>query len=58
VLAGALDEKFVALGRRIQESVGDNATFATVPGAGHAAHLEQPEAFLAVVRPWLADRGL
>jgi 2-succinyl-6-hydroxy-2,4-cyclohexadiene-1-carboxylate synthase len=58
VLAGALDEKFVALGRRIQESVGDNATFATVPGAGHAAHLEQPEAFLDVVRPWLADHGL
>lgn len=58
VLAGALDEKFVALGRRIAKSVGDNATFATVPGAGHAAHLEQPEAFLDVVRPWLADHGL
>lgn len=58
VLAGALDEKFVALGRRIAESVGDNATFATVPDAGHAAHLERPGAFLDVVRPWLADHGL
>ena len=30
-----------------------DATFAVVPGAGHAAHLEQPDAFLAVLRPWL-----
>lgn len=58
VLAGELDEKYVALGRRLQESIGANATFATVPGAGHAAHLEQPEAFLAVLRPWLADHDL
>ncbi|HEU5084348.1 MAG TPA: alpha/beta fold hydrolase [Acidimicrobiales bacterium] len=58
VLAGQLDEKYVALGRRLQESIGANATFATVPGAGHAAHLEQPEAFLAVLRPWLADHDL
>jgi pimeloyl-ACP methyl ester carboxylesterase len=27
---------------------------AVVPDAGHAAHLERPEAFLALVRPWLA----
>lgn len=58
VLAGELDEKYAALGRRLQESIGANATFATVPGAGHAAHLEQPEAFLAVLRPWLAEHGL
>lgn len=58
VLAGEQDEKFSALGRRMQQSIGDNATFATVPGAGHAAHLEQPEAFLAVLRSWLADHGL
>jgi pimeloyl-ACP methyl ester carboxylesterase len=32
----------------------DHAEFALVPGAGHAAHLEQPAAFLAVVRAWLA----
>ncbi len=58
VVAGELDEKFGALGRRLQTTIGDNATFATVPGAGHAAHLERPEAFLAVVRPWLARHGL
>jgi len=58
VVAGEQDEKFRALGRRLQASIGDNATFATVPGTGHAAHLEQPEAFLAVLRPWLAEHGL
>jgi len=58
VLAGELDEKYVGLGRRLQESIGDNAAFATVPGAGHAAHLEQPEAFLAILRPWLAEHDL
>jgi 2-succinyl-6-hydroxy-2,4-cyclohexadiene-1-carboxylate synthase len=58
VVAGEQDEKFSALGRRMQESIGDNATFATVPFAGHAAHLEQPEAFLSVLRPWLAVHGL
>ncbi|MFP5320330.1 MAG: alpha/beta fold hydrolase [Acidimicrobiia bacterium] len=58
VLAGELDAKFAALGERLQASIGENATFATVPGAGHAAHLEQPEAFLSLLRPWLAEHGL
>jgi len=58
VVAGERDERFAALGRRLQASIGGNASFATVPGAGHAAHLEQPEAFLAVLRPWLAAHGL
>lgn len=58
VLAGELDDKYVALGRRLQDSIGANAAFATVPGAGHAAHLERPQAFLAVLRPWLAEHGL
>jgi 2-succinyl-6-hydroxy-2,4-cyclohexadiene-1-carboxylate synthase len=53
VVAGELDDKYVRLGRRLRTAIGDNATFATVVGAGHAAHLEQPEAFLAVLRPWL-----
>lgn len=58
VLAGEQDAKYVDLGRRLRSSIGDNATFAVVPGAGHAAHLEQPEAFLAVLRPWLAAHDL
>ena len=58
VVAGALDEKFSTLGGRLRESIGANATFATVPGAGHAAHLEQPGALLDVLRPWLTEHGL
>lgn len=49
VLAGERDEKFVAIGRRTAEAVGDNARFAVVPDAGHAAHLEQPAAFRSIV---------
>jgi pimeloyl-ACP methyl ester carboxylesterase len=33
--------------------VGANARFETVAAAGHAAHLEQPAAFVAIVRAWL-----
>jgi 2-succinyl-6-hydroxy-2,4-cyclohexadiene-1-carboxylate synthase len=54
VLAGERDEKFAELGQRVATSIGDNAQFALVPGAGHAAHLEQPQAFIALVRRWLA----
>ena len=38
--------------------IGDNATLALIEGAGHAAHLEQPDRFLAIVQPWLADHDL
>jgi 2-succinyl-6-hydroxy-2,4-cyclohexadiene-1-carboxylate synthase len=58
VLAGEHDDKFSALGRTMAEAIGPSASFHQVPGAGHAAHLEQPAALLALVRPWLAERGL
>ncbi len=58
VLAGERDVKYVEIGRRMAEAVGDNARFAAVPDAGHAAHLEQPEAFLGLLRPWLAEHDL
>jgi 2-succinyl-6-hydroxy-2,4-cyclohexadiene-1-carboxylate synthase len=54
VMAGEQDAKFATLANRLGGAIGDNATVALVPGAGHAAHLEQPEAFLAVVQPWLS----
>lgn len=59
VVAGERDERFAALGRRLAAGAGAGAqaTFATVPGAGHAAHLERPDAFLAVVRRWLDGHG-
>ncbi len=55
VLAGERDDKFTALGRRLAAGIGGPAQFATVPGAGHAAHLEQPDEFLAILRRWLDD---
>lgn len=53
VLAGEEDARFTALGRRLAEGI-PGADLALVPGAGHAAHLERPEAFLSLVRTWLA----
>jgi 2-succinyl-6-hydroxy-2,4-cyclohexadiene-1-carboxylate synthase len=58
VMAGARDGKFSALAERMAAAIGANATVALVPDAGHAAHLEQPDHVLAIVRPWLADHDL
>jgi 2-succinyl-6-hydroxy-2,4-cyclohexadiene-1-carboxylate synthase len=55
VVAGELDAKFTEIGRRMAEAIGDNAAFAVVPDAGHAAHLEQPEAFRKAVEAFLGD---
>jgi 2-succinyl-6-hydroxy-2,4-cyclohexadiene-1-carboxylate synthase len=55
VLAGGDDAKFRAIGERLALAIGANARFAVVPGAGHAAHLEQPEVFLRFLREWLAN---
>jgi 2-succinyl-6-hydroxy-2,4-cyclohexadiene-1-carboxylate synthase len=58
VMAGADDGKFAALAERMATAIGANAELALVEGAGHAAHLEQPERFLVIVQPWLARHGL
>ncbi len=55
VLAGEHDEQFAALGRRMADAIGRNATFARVPGAGHAAHLEQPDELPRGCSGWLPD---
>ncbi len=54
VISGELDEKFCTLGRRLAASIGDNATHAVVPGAGHAPHLQYPDHVAALVRSHLA----
>ena len=53
VVAGALDDKYAALARRLRQAIGANAEVVIMEGAGHACHMEQPEAFLDIVRPWL-----
>jgi 2-succinyl-6-hydroxy-2,4-cyclohexadiene-1-carboxylate synthase len=54
VLAGERDEKYVRIGRQAAAAIGDNAVFVTVEGAGHAAHLEQPERTAATVTAFLS----
>ncbi len=55
VVAGALDTKFSEIATRMTAAIGDQATLALLPDAGHAAHLEQPSSLLAVLRPWLGE---
>jgi 2-succinyl-6-hydroxy-2,4-cyclohexadiene-1-carboxylate synthase len=53
VVTGELDTKYRALGERLVEEIGDNARLHVIEGAGHACHLEKPEAFAAAVLPFL-----
>jgi 2-succinyl-6-hydroxy-2,4-cyclohexadiene-1-carboxylate synthase len=53
VMAGERDQKFTALGHRLTEAIGPAATFVPVPGAGHAAHLEQPGFVADAISSWL-----
>ena len=46
VVAGSEDGAYLGHGRRLAAGIGSNATLAVVPGAGHACHLERPDAFL------------
>jgi 2-succinyl-6-hydroxy-2,4-cyclohexadiene-1-carboxylate synthase len=52
IVAGELDVKFTTVGERMAAAIGTNARATTLPGCGHAAHLEQPDAFCRLV--WAA----
>jgi 2-succinyl-6-hydroxy-2,4-cyclohexadiene-1-carboxylate synthase len=54
VVAGGLDEAYTGRARRLVSCIGANASLAVIPAAGHACHMERPEAWLAVVVPFLA----
>jgi 2-succinyl-6-hydroxy-2,4-cyclohexadiene-1-carboxylate synthase len=56
VVAGADDHRYAAIAERTAAAIGGNACVSLVAGAGHSAHLEQPERFTAVVLDWL-DRN-
>lgn len=49
VVAGSRDDKFVDIGRRMVDLL-PRATFELVAGAGHAAHIEAPDACQALLR--------
>jgi 2-succinyl-6-hydroxy-2,4-cyclohexadiene-1-carboxylate synthase len=55
-ITGERDTKFTALGGRLVQAIGANATHAVVPGVGHTAHLEDPDKVTALVRTHLAGR--
>jgi len=48
ILVGELDHKFMAIGQKMAGQLPD-ARLAEVPGAGHAVHLERPDAWLEAV---------
>ena len=52
VIAGALDDKYCGLARRMAAAL-PCARTEIVPDAGHAVHLERPEAFAGAVRGFL-----
>ncbi len=52
LVVGALDPKYVALGRTMAQML-PAAQLAIVAGAGHAVHLERPDAFAALVTTYL-----
>jgi len=52
LVAGQLDEKFVAAAHDLARRL-PRAEVCEIAGAGHAAHLERPDAFLAAAREFL-----
>lgn len=50
VVVGQRDDKFTALGRRLVDGIGATASLLVVPGTGHACHLEDPDAVVALLR--------
>jgi 2-succinyl-6-hydroxy-2,4-cyclohexadiene-1-carboxylate synthase len=55
VVAGEDDHRYAAIAERTAGAIGPNARAALVPGAGHSAHLEQPERAVDLVLGWLAE---
>jgi 2-succinyl-6-hydroxy-2,4-cyclohexadiene-1-carboxylate synthase len=57
VVAGSLDSAYTSIGQDLAATIGANATFAPLPGVGHAAPFEAPGPFAALVETWLALPG-
>lgn len=54
IVVGALDEKFVEIGRRMAAGM-PNARLTVVEGAGHTVHLERPDAWVELVGSFLME---
>jgi 2-succinyl-6-hydroxy-2,4-cyclohexadiene-1-carboxylate synthase len=55
-LAGGLDPKYALIAGRMAGSIGPNAKVVSMPGVGHAAHLEAPKPFCQAVWRFLHPR--
>ena len=55
LVAGERDDAFAEVALRLGAWIGASASLALVPGAGHACHLDRPEAFLQLVLPFLEE---
>ena len=53
VLAGEFDPKFTAIAHEMVAAIGEHARFESIPGAGHAAHVEQPGAVANALRDFM-----
>ena len=50
LVTGAYDRKYTELAGQMAAGIGPGAQTVLIPGAGHALHLERPEALAAVLR--------
>ncbi|HEU4880047.1 MAG TPA: 2-succinyl-6-hydroxy-2,4-cyclohexadiene-1-carboxylate synthase [Gemmatimonadaceae bacterium] len=53
VFTGELDSKYIEIGRILESGI-PNAEMQIIPGAGHAIHLEQPDAVIDAIRGFLS----
>ena len=54
ILTGELDSKYIEIGRILESGI-PNAEMQIIPGAGHAIHLEQPDAVIDAIRGFLSS---
>ncbi|HZQ28661.1 MAG TPA: alpha/beta fold hydrolase [Acidimicrobiales bacterium] len=55
LVVGERDEKFRSIAERMAAAIGRNAAVEVIPGAGHAVHLERPDAFGDVVAAFVGE---
>ena len=53
LIVGAADARYCDIATRMQQHIGAHAELVAIAGAGHTAHLEQPEATAHAVLDWL-----
>jgi 2-succinyl-6-hydroxy-2,4-cyclohexadiene-1-carboxylate synthase len=53
-VAGELDQRFTTIGQKVA-SAASAGRFEPIPGVGHAAHLQAPDAVTGVLERWLRD---